>query len=63
MWHDGKSAADQCEGCSFFNGHVTELVCYLREGERVYETYWTTGRSWLDINRRIGANGAARNVQ
>jgi predicted dithiol-disulfide oxidoreductase (DUF899 family) len=20
------------------------LVCYLREGERVYETYWTTGR-------------------
>jgi predicted dithiol-disulfide oxidoreductase (DUF899 family) len=20
------------------------LVCYLREGERVFETYWTTGR-------------------
>ena len=97
MWHDGKSAADQCEGCTFFNGHVGELsylhsrdatfatfcqgpypesiayrdfmgwpmpwysardsadallagrwfgmlVCYLRDGERVYETYWTTGR-------------------
>jgi len=98
MWHDGKSAADQCEGCTFFNGQVSELsylhsrdvtfatfcegpyqesiayhdfmgwdmpwysvrdsrdvllagrwfgmlVCYLREGERVYETYWTTGRA------------------
>ena len=21
------------------------LVCYLRDGERVYETYWTTGRA------------------
>jgi predicted dithiol-disulfide oxidoreductase (DUF899 family) len=20
------------------------IVCYLREGERVYETYWSTGR-------------------
>src|SRR5208282_1922761 len=25
MWHDGKSAADQCEGCTFFNGQVSEL--------------------------------------
>ena len=98
MWHTGQSAADQCEGCTFFNGQVTELsylhsrdvtyaafcegpweesiayhdfmgwdmpwysardsaaallagrwfgmlVCYLREGERVYETYWTSGRA------------------
>ena len=97
MWHDGKPAADQCEGCTFFNGQVSELsylhardvtyatftqgpypeaaayrrfmgyqmpwysaqqaadsllagrwfgmlVCYLRDGERVFETYWTTGR-------------------
>jgi hypothetical protein len=21
------------------------LVCYLRDGERVYETYWTSGRA------------------
>ena len=24
--------------------HFGILVCYLREGDRVYETYWTTGR-------------------
>jgi predicted dithiol-disulfide oxidoreductase (DUF899 family) len=97
MWHDGKSAADQCEGCTFFTGHALELSylhsrdvtyatfcqgayeesvryrdfmgwempwysacdsgdallagrefgwygCYLRDGERVFETYWTTSR-------------------
>src|SRR5215218_756623 len=22
MWHDGKPAAQQCEGCSFFTGHA-----------------------------------------
>ncbi|MDT7714161.1 MAG: hypothetical protein QOH09_153, partial [Pseudonocardiales bacterium] len=25
MWHDGKSAAEQCEGCTFFTGHAREL--------------------------------------
>ena len=97
MWHDGKPAAEQCEGCTFFTGHARELsylhgrdvtyatfcqgryaesaryrdfmgwempwysareaadallagrsfggyVCYLRDGDRVFETYWTTGR-------------------
>jgi predicted dithiol-disulfide oxidoreductase (DUF899 family) len=99
MWHNGQPAADQCEGCTFYNGQVRELaylhsrgvtyatfcqgpyeesvryrdfmgwdvpwysaedaadvllagrgvnrfhlVCYLREGERVFETYWTRGR-------------------
>ncbi|MCX4580276.1 DUF899 domain-containing protein [Streptomyces sp. NBC_01571] len=98
MWHDGRPAADQCEGCTFFTGQVRELsylhqrdvtfaafcqgpyeeseryrrfmgwempwysvpaesrerlltgrhfgmkACYLRDGDRVYETYWTTGR-------------------
>ena len=24
--------------------HFGMLVCYLRDGDRVYETYWTTGR-------------------
>ena len=98
MWHNGKPAEDQCEGCTFFNGQVRELsylhsrgvtyatfcegpyaesaayrdfmgwdvpwysaqdsaeallagrwfgmqVCYLRDGERVFETYWTSGRA------------------
>jgi predicted dithiol-disulfide oxidoreductase (DUF899 family) len=98
MWHRGQSAADQCEGCTFFNGQVRELsylhsrdvtyatfcqgpyeeslryrdfmgwdgpwysaqdssagllagrwfgmqVCYLRDGDRVFETYWTSGRA------------------
>jgi predicted dithiol-disulfide oxidoreductase (DUF899 family) len=98
MWHDGASAADQCEGCTFFNGQVRELsylhsrdvtyatfcegpfaesfayrtfmgwdapwycttgstdallagrwfgmmVSYLRIGDRVFETYWISGRA------------------
>ncbi|GLV60901.1 hypothetical protein KDH_77200 [Dictyobacter sp. S3.2.2.5] len=97
MWHHGQPAADQCEGCTFFNGQVRELsylhtrdvtyatfcegpyeasvryrdfmgwdvpwysaqdsaeallagrefgllVCYLRHGDRVFETYWSTDR-------------------
>ena len=97
MWHTGQSDAQQCEGCTFFNGQVRELsylhsrgvtyatfcrgpyeesvryrdfmewdvpwfsaqdsaetllagrwfgmqVCYLRWGDRVFETYWTSGR-------------------
>ena len=99
MWHDGKAAADQCEGCSFFTGQIGDLsylhsrdvtyatfcqgpyaesaayrdfmgwempwysaqgslemllvgrrvgrmhaVCYLRQGSKVFETYWTTAR-------------------
>jgi predicted dithiol-disulfide oxidoreductase (DUF899 family) len=98
MWHSGKPAAEQCEGCTFSTTHITELsylhsrdvsyatfcegpyeasaryrdfmgwtmpwyavppdsvdrliahrhfgilVPYLRDGDQVYETYWTTGR-------------------
>jgi len=98
MWHTGRPAAEQCEGCTFSTSHVSELsylhsrdvsyavfgegpyaeisryrdfmgysapwysvppnsvdrlvadrhfgilVSYLRDGARVFETYWTTGR-------------------
>jgi predicted dithiol-disulfide oxidoreductase (DUF899 family) len=99
MWHAGHSAAEQCEGCTFYTSQVRELsfihsrdvtyatfcqgpyeesaryrnfmgwempwysardsldtllvgrrvgmfhlVCYLRQGSNVYETYWTNGR-------------------
>jgi predicted dithiol-disulfide oxidoreductase (DUF899 family) len=99
MWFTGQPAEAQCEGCTFYNGHVREfsylhsrdvtyatfcqgpfeesvryrdfmgsdvpwysaqdsaeallagrrvgmfyLVCYLRHGDRVFETYWTRGR-------------------
>ncbi|HTW43838.1 MAG TPA: DUF899 family protein [Solirubrobacteraceae bacterium] len=99
MWHTGRPAAEQCEGCTFYTTQVGELsllnargvtyatfcqgpcressryrefmgwempwysaqgsldvllagrqigkfhlVCYLRSGERVFETYWTSGR-------------------
>ena len=99
MWHTGRPAAEQCEGCTFFNGQVRALsylherdvtyttfcqgpyeesvryrdfmgwdvpwysvqdsvqallagrranrfylVCYLRDRDRVFETYWTNGR-------------------
>lgn len=99
MWYDGRPAAEQCEGCTFFNGQVRELsplhsrdvtyatfcegpydesvryrdfmgwdvpwysaqgsadallagrrfallACYLRDGDRVFETYWTTWRGF-----------------
>src|SRR5277367_3092137 len=100
MWHGGKPAPEQCEGCSFYTSQVRELsfihsrdvtyatfcqgpykesvryrdfmgwempwysaprdsldtllvgrrvgmmhiVCYLRPGSKVFETYWTTRR-------------------
>jgi predicted dithiol-disulfide oxidoreductase (DUF899 family) len=99
MWHPGKPAADQCQGCTWCNGNVAELsylhsrdityavfcqgpydesaryrdfmgwtmpwysalpsldvllvgrkvgmmhlVCYVRHGDRVFETWWTTIR-------------------
>jgi predicted dithiol-disulfide oxidoreductase (DUF899 family) len=100
MWHAGRSAAEQCEGCTLYTSQVRELsfihsrdvtyatfcqgpyeesaryrdfmgwempwysvpqgsletllvgrqigmmhiVCYLRNGSRVFETYWTTRR-------------------
>jgi predicted dithiol-disulfide oxidoreductase (DUF899 family) len=110
MWYPGQPAAEQCEGCTFFNGHVRELsflrsrdvtyatlcqgpyaesvryrdfmgldmpwysaqpsldallagrrvnrfylVCYLRQGDRVFETYWThrRGDEALDNSYRL----------
>ena len=97
MWHHGKPAPEQCEGCTFFTGHALELsylhsrdvtyatfcqgsypesskyrdfmgwtmpwysardaeeallgnlgfggyACYLRDGDRVFQNYWSTGR-------------------
>ena len=99
MWHTGRPAPEQCEGCTWVTSQVHELsyiqsrdvtyavlcqgpyeqsaryrhfmgwempwysaqgsldtllagrrvglfhlVCYLRQGPRVFETYWTTGR-------------------
>jgi predicted dithiol-disulfide oxidoreductase (DUF899 family) len=100
IWHAGRPAPEQCEGCSFYTSQVRELsfihsrdvtyatfcqgpyeesaryrdfmgwempwyavprdsletllvgrkvgmmhlVCYLRRGSRVFETYWTTRR-------------------
>jgi predicted dithiol-disulfide oxidoreductase (DUF899 family) len=98
MWHTGRPAAEQCEGCTFSTSHINQLsylnsrdvsyatfcegpyeensryrdfmgwtipwysvpqdsvdrliadrhfgilVGYLRNDDKVYETYWTTGR-------------------
>lgn len=108
MWHTGHAAADQCEGCTFFSGGVSELaylhsrgvtyavfcqgpypessryrdfmgwempwysvpeeswdvldargffggkVCYLRDGDRVFETYRTTGRGVEPMSASYG---------
>jgi len=34
---------------------MMHIVCYVREGDRVFETYWTTGRGVeaMDINYRL----------
>ena len=107
MWHPGRPAPEQCEGCTWVTTQVTELsylhlqdityatfcqgpydesiryrdfmgwqqpwysalpslntllvgrqvgrmhiVCYLRQGDRVFETYWTTirGVEAMDYN-------------
>jgi predicted dithiol-disulfide oxidoreductase (DUF899 family) len=99
MWHPGRPAAEQCEGCTYYNGHIADLsflhsrdatfatlcygpyeqsvryrdflgldmpwysiqdsadallagrtfnrfalVFYVRQADRVFETYWTNGR-------------------
>ncbi|TFV62478.1 UNVERIFIED_ORG: DUF899 domain-containing protein [Bacillus sp. AZ43] len=109
MWHSGRSAAHQCEGCTFYTGQVRELsqlhsrdvtfavfsqapyeagvryrdfmgwdvpwfsalpsldallvgrqiglmhlVCYLRDGDRVFETYWTTRRGVEAMDNTYG---------
>jgi predicted dithiol-disulfide oxidoreductase (DUF899 family) len=107
MWHDGKPTEAQCEGCTFFNGQVSELsylhsrdvtyatfceggyeesiryrdfmgwempwysaaasaeallagrwfgmqVGYLRDGDQVYETYWSSGRAGEAMNPSYG---------
>ena len=38
MWHAGKPAEDQCEGCTFFNGQVRELS-YLHSRDVTYATF------------------------
>jgi predicted dithiol-disulfide oxidoreductase (DUF899 family) len=110
MWYTGKTAAEQCEGCTLFTSQVRELshlhyhdvtyatfcqgpyeeslryrnfmgwempwysvqdsrdallvgrklglmyiVCYLRQGSDVFETYWTTRRGVeaMDNNYRL----------
>ena len=37
MWHDGKPAEQQCEGCTFFTGHALELS-YLHSRDVTYAT-------------------------
>ena len=38
MWHDGQPAKDQCEGCTFFNGQISELS-YLHARDVTYATF------------------------
>ena len=38
MWHEGKPAAEQCEGCTFFTGHAQELS-YLHSRDVTYATF------------------------
>ena len=38
MWHAGRPAEEQCEGCTFFNGQVAELS-YLHSRDVTYATF------------------------
>src|SRR5438876_6933031 len=38
MWHAGQPAEDQCEGCTFFNGQVSELS-YLHSRDVTFATF------------------------
>jgi predicted dithiol-disulfide oxidoreductase (DUF899 family) len=38
MWHDGKPEPEQCEGCTFFTGHIRELS-YLHSRDVSYATF------------------------
>lgn len=38
MWYPGKPAADQCEGCTLYNGQVRELS-YLHSRDVTYATF------------------------
>jgi predicted dithiol-disulfide oxidoreductase (DUF899 family) len=38
MWFNGETAAEQCEGCTFFNGQVRELS-YLHARDVTYATF------------------------
>jgi predicted dithiol-disulfide oxidoreductase (DUF899 family) len=109
MWYPGRSAAEQCEGCTFYTTQIAELsvlhdrdityatlcqgpyeesvryrdfmgwtmpwysaqgsleelltgrrvgmfhlVCYVRDGDRVFETYWTNGRGVEAMDNSYG---------
>jgi predicted dithiol-disulfide oxidoreductase (DUF899 family) len=109
MWANGRPAAEQCEGCTFYTGQLRELahlhsrdttfavlcqgsyaqsvryrdfmgwdlpwysaeqsldsllvgreiglfhlVCYLRDGDRVFETYWTNWRGVETMDNSYG---------
>jgi predicted dithiol-disulfide oxidoreductase (DUF899 family) len=41
-WYSVQDSADRLLAGRPFNRFM--LACYLREGDRVFETYWTTGR-------------------
>ena len=111
MWHAGRPAPEQCEGCTFYTSQIRELsfihsrdvtyatfcqgpyeegvryrnfmgwempwysaldsldtllvgrrvdmmhiVCYLRQGTRVFETYWTTRRGVRGWTTAIGCS-------
>jgi len=62
MWHTGRPAAEQCEGCTFSTSHVSELsylhsrdVSYAVFGEgrtrksRGIATSWANSAPWYSV--------------
>lgn len=60
MWYDGAPHQGQCEGCTFnvwhasVGGEMGHIVCFLRDGDRVFLTYSTTGRGNEPVDTTLG---------
>src|SRR5262249_49687119 len=52
MWHAGRPAAEQCEGCTFYTSQVRELT-YLQSRDVTYATFcqgpYEEGRRYRDF--------------
>jgi predicted dithiol-disulfide oxidoreductase (DUF899 family) len=38
IWHPGRPAAEQCEGCTYYNGHIADLS-FLHSRDATYATF------------------------
>ena len=54
-WYSVGESADVLRAGRDFNHFM--LVCYLRRGDKVFETYWTSGRGVEGMAPTLRTNG------